>query len=462
MPLMIALGVLVILGGFVYYTEENPPAFDDDKTPIVDVEQDSIQKIIVTRPDKDPIELQRGEDDKWTFGEPLTIPADEFSVNSMVSSLASMDSDRVVEENVVNWAPYGLTEQGTIQVEAEVKAEGEDDKTYRVIFGSDTPTGSGVYARLDGDPRLFTVYSYVKSGFEKEVFDLRDKKLLQVDDDKISRVVLNASGGSIEFGKTGDDAWQILQPQPLRADNFTVGDLVRSVRNAEMMSVLEEGEESSGEYDFSKPTASVEVVDEGGTHTLTVAADKDNKYYAKSSDLEGGVYEVSSTMAEGLDKKLEDFRNKKLFDFGFKEISKLELRDGGTHVAVEKKEDKWRLTSEDERELDSGKVQTAIDKLRDLTAKSFTSDNEADLGKYGLTAPVIEAKVALAEGGGDEVVISSPEEDLVYAARAGQPSTYEVEKSAVEAIQQAIKELLEQEEPEDENEDAEDPPEPRP
>ncbi len=450
MPLMIALGVLVILGGLVYYTEENPPASGDEKTPIVDVEEDSIQKVIVTRPDKDPIELQRGEDDEWAFGEPLTIPADQFSVNSMVSSLASMDSDRVVEENVVNWEPYGLTGQGTLQVEAEV----ENDKTYRVIFGSDTPTGSGVYARLEGDPRLFTAYSYVKTGFEKEPFDLRDKRLLFVDDDKISRVVLKAAGGTIEFGKTGDSAWHILKPQPLRADNFTVGDLVRSLRNAEMMSVFEEGEESSGKYDFSKPSATAEIVDEGGTHTLTVAKGKDEEYYAKSSDLPGGVYEVSSTMAGGLDKKLEDFRNKKLFDFGFREISKLELRDGDTRVVVEKKEDKWRLTSGDDRELDSGKVQAAIDKLRNLTATSFTSDDESDLGKYGLSSPAIEAKVAPTEGSGDEVVISSPEEDQVYAARAGQPSTYEVEKSAVEAIQQAIKDLLEQEEPEDE----EDPP----
>ena len=453
MPLLIAVGVLAILGGLVYYTEENPPASDDDKTPIVDVEQDSIQKVIVTRPDKDPIELQRGEDDKWTFGAPLTAPADQFSVNSMVSSLASMNSDRVVEENVINWAPYGLTGQGTAQVEAVVE-EGEDDKTYRVIFGSNTPTGSGVYARLEGDPRLFTVYSYVKTTFEKEVFDLRDKKLLQVDEDKISRIVLNAAAGSIEFGKTGDSAWHILKPQPLRADNFTVGDLVRSLRNAEMMSVLEEGEESSGKYDFSTSSTAVEIVDEAGTHTLTIAKDSDDNYFAKSSDLEGGVYEVSSTMAEGLDKKLEDFRNKKLFDFGFKEIAKLELRDGDTRVVVEKKEDKWRLTSADERELDSGKVQAAIDKLRNLTATSFTSDDEPDLGKYGLSSPAIEAKVAPTEGSADEVVISSPEKDQVYAARAGQPNTYEVEKSAVEAIQQAIKDLLQQEEAEDE----EDPP----
>ena len=443
LPLLIALAVLVILGGLVFYTEENPPASDDDKTPIVDLAQDSIQKVTVTRPGKDPIVVERGEDDKWNFAAPSTVPADQSSVNSWISSLASMKSDRVVEENIINWAPFGLTGQGTVQVEAEV----EQGKTYRVIFGSQTPAGANIYARLDGDPRLFTVFQHVKNGFEKEVFDLRDKRLLQVDD-QVSRLMLKTSSGPIEFGKTGDDAWQILQPQPLRADNFTVGDLVRSVRSAEMMGVVEKGQEPGG-LDFSRRTAEVEVVDEGGAHTLLVAKGSDDKYYAKSSDLEGVVFEISSTMAEGLDKKLEDFRNKKLFDFGFKEIAKLELRDGDTRVVVEKKEDKWFLASEEERELDSGKVQTAIDKLRDLTAKSFTSDNEADLGKYGLTAPLIEAKVALTEGSGDEVMISSPEKDQVYAARAGQPSTYEVETSAVKAIQQAIKDLLKQEDPEE-------------
>ena len=449
LPLLIALAVLVILGGLVFYTEENPPASGDDKTPIVDLAQDSIQKVTVTRPGKDPIVVERGEDDKWNFAAPSTVPADQSSVNSWISSLASMKSDRVVEENIINWAPFGLTGQGTVQVEAEV----EQGKTYRVIFGGQTPAGANIYARLDGDPRLFTVFQHVKNGFEKEVFDLRDKRLLQVDD-KVSRLVLKTSSGPIEFGKTGDDAWQILQPRLLRADNFTVGDLVRSVRSAEMMRVVEKGQEPGG-LDFSRRTASVEVVDEGGgVHTLMVAKGSDDKYYAKSSDLEGSVFEISSTMAEGLDKQLEDFRNKKLFDFGFNEIAKLELRDGDTRVVVEKKEDKWRvtsegMTSEEERELDSGKVQTAIDKLRELTAKSFTSDNEADLGKYGLTAPLIEAKVALTEGSGDEVMISSPEKDQVYAARAGQPSTYEVETSAVKAIQQAIKDLLKQEEPEE-------------
>jgi hypothetical protein len=43
-------------------------------------------------------------------------------------------------------------------------------------------------------------------------------------------------------------------------------------------------------------------------------------------------------------------------------------------------------------------------------------------------------------------VITSPSGERVYAARDGQPSTYEVEKSAVEEIRHAIQGVLKKEE----------------
>ena len=453
-PLLIALGIFIILGGFVYYTSENPPEPEDSRQPILRVEEDKIRRITISRPEHDTITLERSDDDGWVFGKPPTaMRADDSAAGLMAVNLAELSADRVVEENISDWAPFGLNESGTVQVALEV----DDGDDYTVVFGNDTPTGSGVYARLEGDPRLFTVFSYVKSGFEKEVFDLRDKNLLRVDNDTVSRVVLKAAGGTIEFGKTGEDAWQIVKPGPLRAENYTVRDLVRSARNAEMTSVLEETEKPSG-YSFRRPYASVEISDEAGTHTLTVAKTRggDEKYYAKSSDV-SGVFEVSSTMAEGLNKKIEDFRNKKLFDFGFKEIASLDVRDGDTRLTIEKQEDIWKLTSEEDRELDSTKVQVLIDKLRNLTATSFPSDREADLARYGLTKPAIEAKVVTEEAEADEVLVSSPEKDQVYAARRGQPSSYEVEKIVVEQIQTAIADVLkpaEEEEPEsDEDEE---------
>ena len=454
-PLLIAVGIFVILAGFVYYTAENPPKVEDDRQPILRADEDKIRRITISRPEHDTITLERGErdDGEWVFGEPLAeLRADESAASLMATNLSELSADRVVEENVTDWTPYGLQGAGAVQVALEV----DDGDDYTVVFGNDTPTGSGVYARLEGDPRLFTVFSYVKSGFEKEIFDLRDKKLLRVDNETVSRMVLKADGGTIEFGKTGDNAWQILKPGPLRADNYTVGDLLRSARDAEMVTVpAEPGEEGnnklSGSYSFRRPYASVEISDESGTHTITVAKTRggDEKYYAKSSDL-SGVFEVSSTMAEGLNKKIEDFRNKKLFDFGFKEIASLDVRDGDTRLTIEKQEDAWKLTSDADREIDATKVQVLIDKLRNLTAISYPSDREADLARYGLSEPAIEATVTTEEDGTDEVLVSSPEKDQVYAARRGQPSSYEVEKTTVEQIQNAVADVLkpaEEEEP---------------
>lgn len=447
--LLIAVGILAILGGAVYYTKENPPSTGDENPKIVSVESDQVQELTISRPEADPLTVQRGEDDKWQFGPPLTIPANSSSIGLLVDSAASLEADRIVEENVTEWQPYGL-DQPSLTLDLKLK----DGTTHRVLYGKETPTGSALYARLDGDPRLFTVYSYSKSSFEKSVFDLRDKKLLRADADKISRVVLDAGGRSIEFGKSGEASWQILKPQPLRADNFTVGDLARAVQNAEMTAVVEEGEATKSKVDFSKPFATVEVVDEAGQHTLTVIK-ADEKYYARSSDLEG-VYEVSSTMAESLNKQLDDFRNKKLFDFGFNDLARLQLRDGDTRVAIEKKDDKWVLASEGGREVESRKVQTLIDSLRNLSATSFASDNAAEKDKYGLGSPAIEAEVTQAESAATEkVVITSPSAERVYAARDGQPTTYEVEESAVEEIQRSITELLKVEEAAEETSDSE-------
>jgi hypothetical protein len=439
--LIIAVGILAILGGAVYYTKENPPPSGEEKPKLVSAEKDQVQELTITRPGKDPITVQRGEDNKWTFAPPLTIPADSSSVGFMADSAATLEADRVVEENVTDWKPYGLDEP-TLILDVKLK----DGKSHRVLFGKETPTGSSLYARIDGDPRLFTVYSYTKSSFEKEVFDLRDKKLLNAAADKISRIVVNTGGSSIEFGKSGETSWQILKPQPMRADNFTVGDLARAVQGAEMVSVVQEGDASAPKVDFSKPYATVEATDEAGAHTLTLAK-QGEKYYARSSDLEG-VYEVSSTLADSLNKKLEDFRNKKLFDFGFSEVAKLQVRDGETRVAVEKKDNKWVLASEGGRELASEKVQTLIDSLRNLSATSFTSDAAADQGKFGLTSPAIEVEVTQEQNAATEkVVITSSSSDKVYAAREGQPTTYQVEKSAVEEIHRAVEDLLKQEEP---------------
>ena len=444
-PLVIAVIALALLGGAVWYTRENPPPDEDAAPKIVDLEEGEIRQVTLRQQGEDPITVVRGEDDEWQFGGGLEVAADDTSIGLMVSSLASLNADRVVSENVVEWRPYEL-EDPALAVSFEV-AEGGGE----IQFGRDTPTGSGVFARLKGDPRLFTVYSYNKTSFEKSVFDLRDKRLLHLDEDSISQVTVETGGRTISFQQEGGD-WRIVEPMELRADDFTVGDLVRAVRTAEMTEVLAEGG-ATGDYSFRGALATVTVADEQGSHELVIARDEDT-YYARSS-AQDGVFKVNSTLAESLDKPVADFRNKKLFDFGYLDPARVDVRAGELNAAVVHSEDHWLLESDGGRELDGVKVQTLLDHLRNLTATGFPSDRLADHARFGLDDAEIEATVT-PEGEGsppEKVLVTSADQAVVYAARDGEPSAYKVEQSAAQDIRRAVEDVLR--EPE-ENENAED------
>lgn len=446
-PLVMAVALLAILGGAVWYTRENPPENEDEAPKILDLEEDDIRAVTLRREGEDPIAVRRGEDGEWEFGGGLEVAADDSSVGLMIGSLASLNADRVVAENVLEWEPYDL-EEPELRVSYEL-AEGGGE----LQFGRETPTGSGIFARLKDDPRLFTVYSYNKTSFEKSVFDLRDKRMLRVDQDSITEVTVEAGQGKLAFAQSDGD-WRITGPRELRADDFTVGDLVRAVRTAEMTTVLEEGE-ATGKYSFRRPLATVAVTDAEGSHELAIAKDGDT-YYARSS-AHAGVYEVSSTLAESLDKPVEEFRNKKLFDFGYADPERVEVRAGERHATVARADEQWILESGEGRELEGEKVQTLLDRLRNLTATAFPSDRAADQARYGLDAAAIKAIVTPAadEGPPETVLISATGEAAVYAAREGEPTTYQIEQLAARDIERALEEVLREPSDEEEAADAE-------
>ena len=177
-------------------------------------------------------------------------------------------------------------------------------------------------------------------------------------------------------------------------------------------------------------------------HTLTVAKDvKDNSYYCKTTAMPG-VFKISTTVAEGLNKKLDDLRNKKLFDFGWSDPQKLEVRDGEVRLVIEKQKEKWVRADQGNKELPSEKVQSLIDNLRNLSSKAFTADEAAAQAKYGLGKPVAEAKVTSDEGKRVErVLVAAGPESKYYTARDNEPATYEIEKTAYEDFQKALREL---------------------
>ena len=427
--LTIATVVLAALAGTLYWSnrhkpEETTQASADTPPKILTLKEGDITKVDLKKKTGDSIVLAKDSGGKWQITSPQTLGADQSSVSSMVSTLSSLSSDRLVEDKASDLNQYGLAEPAL-----QVAITEKDNKSQKLLVGDETPTSGGAFARLDGDPRVFTIASYTKSSIDKSVNDLRDKRLLTVDPDKVSRVELNANKQDVEFGRNKDQ-WQILKPKPLRADAFQVDELVRKLSDAQMeISSDSDAKKTAAGFASGTPVATAKLTTDSGTQELQVRKNKDD-YYAKSSVVDG-VYKVTSAVGEGVNKKLDDFRNKKVFDFGFNDPNKVEIHDGSKAYFLTKGGQDWWGT--DGKKLDAGSVDSLVSKLRDLQASKFVES--------GFTTPVIEMTVASNDSKRTEKVLISKSGGSYVAKRENEPSLYALDSSAVEELQKSAGEI---------------------
>jgi len=424
--LLFAAAVLAALGGVLYWSNHHKQtdtvqAAVDTPPKILSLNDSDVNRVELKKKDGAELVLQK-QDGKWQITSPQQLHADDSAVSGMISSLSSLSSDRLVEDKADNVGQFGLQSPA---LEVDVSAKND---THKLLIGDDTPTGNGSYAKLENDPRVFTIASYTKSNIDKGVNDLRDKRLLTAEPDKVSRVDLNANGQQLEFGRNKDQ-WQILKPKPLRADSFAVDELVRKLTDAKMDLTSDDQKKAASAFASGKPVATATLTTDSGNQQLQVRKSKDD-YYAKSS-LVAGVYKVSTDVGEGVNKKLDDFRNKKLFEFGYTDPDKIAIRKDSKPYFLTKGGDDW--WSADGKKLDLASAESVLDKLRDLQATKF--------GDSGFGTPILEADVISNNSKKSEKVQIAKSGNRYIAKREDDPSLYVLDSKAVEDLQNAVSSL---------------------
>jgi hypothetical protein len=424
--LLIATILFVGLAGTLYWSDHRKPSAeaakpDADAAPsILKLDEGSITKVELKKKDAAPITLAKNGSD-WKITEPKPLGADQTAVSGMLSTISSLNSDRLVQEKGNDQARYGLASPNL-----EVEVTEKDNKTQRLLLGDETPTGSSVYAALAGDPRVFTIASYQKTSLDKSLNDLRDKRLLTVSPDKVSRLEISGKNGEIEFGRNKDD-WQILKPKPMRADTYAVSGLVTKLTDARMDLSGPDASTKDADSAFAKgsPVATLKLTDESSTQQLQIRKDKDN-YYAKSSVVDG-AYKVNSDLGDAASKKVDDFRNKKLFDFGYTDPYKVEIHSGSKNYwLIRGGQDWW----DNGKKMDEDSVRSVVSDLRDLSADKFVDS--------GFSTPEIETTVTSQDGKRTEKVQISKSGSNYIAKREGYPTLYQLTSSAVDDLQKAI------------------------
>ena len=422
--LLIAVADLAVLGGLTWWSNKKQAAASKSAanatTKILAIPGDQIQDILIKKP-TETLEVHREAGNTWRLTQPQPLPADVDAASGLVTTLGTLNADTVVDAKATDLAPYGLQNPSL-----DVQIAEKNGKTDHLLIGDETPTGTGNYAKLANDPRVFTVGSYAKTSIDKSPNDMRDKRLLTFDSDKLTRVELQGKGETVEFGKNNSSDWQILKPRPLRADGSQVDTLINALKDARM-DLTEDSQKAAAAFGSAPRVATTTVTDANGNQSIEVHKDKDNNYYAKSTAV-AGIYKVTGDLGKSLDKGINDFRSKKLFDFGFSDPSYLEVQG----VGYSKAGNDW---TSGPKKMDNASVQTLIDKLRDLTATTF----EAEPGQE----KVFEASVVSNQGKRTEKITITKEGSKYFAKRQDDPSIYGLDAQAVEDLKKAASDVKE-------------------
>ena len=419
--LWIAAGLAVALSGLIWWSLEDEkkkaekPEAKAGAPRILDIPVDQFQRIELKRPAEDlTIVLERGA--SWRITAPQAYGADTETVDALVKALSLLDSSKLVEEKATDFAPYGFNAPRLV-----VSIKRKDGKSHTLEVADDNPANGEYYARLAGSPRLFTLGASSFTPLDRRLNDLRDKRLVTFDAEKVKAIELTAKGGTIEFAPTAQKDWQITKPRPLRADGLSVEEILRRMRDARMDL---NAKVDPASFTAGTTVASVKVTDANGAQTFELRKSKED-YFAKTSAAEG-VHKLTKDVAEALDKDLAAFRNKKVFDFGFAEVNRIDFKDGARAAAYERKGGDWMLGG---KKVD--KVPAVVDKLRDLSVLRFLD--------AGMAAATLDVTVTSATR--KERVQIAKSANMWIAQREGSSELYEIDGKLIEDLQKAASEI---------------------
>ncbi len=417
--LIAAAVVLAALAATLYWSNHHKPADTSAKTDattkIISLTRDDINKLEIKKQGEGDVVLNRVGPDHWKITSPKTLIADENVVSPMLYALSPMDSATLIEEKAGDLKPFGLADPAVT-----VSVTEKDGKTQTLRFGDNTPTGDSAYVMLSGDPRLFSVAAATKTEFDKNLTDLRDKRLLPVDFENITSVQITNPKLNLTFG-SDDGQWTVRIPKQMRGDTSKLEGVMEKLKEADMdpSTPTAEMNKAASLFASGTPVATVKATDASGTQELQVRKNG-NAYYAKTTAM-NGAYKVSNDLGKDVAQNLEEFREHRLFDFAAEDPDKVEMHDGPkAYYLTHSGEDYW---SGEGKKMDPLSVQDFLRVVRTLTATKFVTS--------GFSDPTIKI-VATSRGGKRVEKVDIAKTGANYIAkREDGPTLYELDPARI-------------------------------
>jgi hypothetical protein len=438
---LIALAVLAALWGtFTYFDKRASRQAAKVEAPkeekIFTLDSKHITSITFRPREGEAVTCQH-EGSTWTITEPRKLSADQSVVSTVLNNLTTATVDDTVDRHPSDLKQFGLNPPA---YSLEVSTDSNPPK-FTLLLGDETPTSGGIYAQVAGNPSVITLASYLKSNLEKTLFDLRDRRALTLEADQLRKIEVDSKGKKWTLEKNPEGVWDLVVPPAVRADRFAADGLISQLRGLTMQSIASDDKKNEATFGLNSPELRLQLTGPGGAETLVVGKkDKEgDRYFAVNSTLQP-IFTLNSAFLTEFQKNPADLRSKDLFSYSSYDAKRVEVDSPKGQSAYElQKDNQWKQTGGGSRTVPAGKMETLLNRLRDLRASTFPKGS--DLAQFGLAKPAYRFTVHFGEKNQAETLEVSKIGDHVYARLSTDTLACEVSKSAFDDVEKALADL---------------------
>jgi hypothetical protein len=434
--LVVALG----LGGYLYFVESDRPVPDENaKAKVFAYDSTKINQLQIKSSTGEVTSLRKGANDIWTIVQPTNAPADRNAVSDVVTNLANLEEQRVVDENAADLKTYGLAEP---VVDVTFHVDGEKEPK-RILLGDKTPANSGTYAKLPSSNRIFLVGSTIETAADKSTFDLRDKAALPFDQTSVTSIELVSGAQTIRLEKSGEE-WKLVKPIQAPADFVSVNGVLGQLQSAQMTALKDRPEDLKDlkQYGLDKPAVVATLFTGASSVKFELGKEADTGSVWGRDPAKPAVFSINNGVAMELKKTADDFRRKEVFEFRPFNTTRFEITRGSDTRAFERIKgtganavDTWKQVAPAAKTVDSSNFEGALLDFSNLRTEKFLPAAGAATGHDKPAAVIV---VKFDDGKKEERVVFGTSGSGVFATRADQPGALKIEPGKYE---EAVKKL---------------------
>lgn len=243
-------------------------------------------------------------DGSWTIQGMDLADVDSSKVYTLVSTVSTISSRNKIEENVTDFAQYGL-EKPSISVMISDKNGGAD----ALYIGDKSPTLGEYFIRMNSDTTVYTLYAYKVETILQPLSYYSDFNRFNINIDDITGIKIEREGETVELriaeniSDTVNNVWEMTKPYESSAnDEYVDSNILAAIEKLTFNLPLTDGGNYGTDNPKTKITLTVKPYDSTTgkygkeyTETFGIGNTANGKAYVGYN---GKIYEVDASAVE--------------------------------------------------------------------------------------------------------------------------------------------------------------------